>query len=370
LAQEPSPAISSQAKSSCRQAVMSHTQLTGASDEEMPDLAPPKPRTSRWRGLGLAVMAVGLVCVVGANWPRKRVTPRQRFGQMRDAMMQAFSKRSLQEASSLTTRLEFALGEDGAEEPSAMMIDANFISDEDVPPKQFSFEVTFNANEGAGADLKAAFDQVLEAAQMKDMITLTQDEDSVLVSVTVPEDEIPDEEEGEITEVFQKHPELNANFKFGRDLDTMYENMKDNVVVGWSGLHFAVDMKFKGILIDALKDSMRNPYESQEAQEEQARWLEAFTLFAGKLEFRYKKVDELGDMFDKLPPCSLFYDQMMEGASTMPDDVKPLFKNIKASINGLKKVEIRGLPEKMKISIGFTNFKPVKLFGKMVDEVA
>jgi len=367
LAQEPSPAISSQAKSSCRQAVMSHTQLTAASDEEMPDLAPPKPRTSRWRGVGLAVMVVGLVCVVGANWPRNQVTPRQHFGQMRDAMMQAFSKRSLQEASSLTTRVEFVLGEDGAEEPSAMTIDANFFQDEDAP-KDFSVEVTFDANVGAGADLKVAFDQVLEASQMKDMISVTQDGDSVLVSATVPEDLDPPA--ASMTEVFEKQPQFSASFKFGRDLDTMYENMKDNVVVGWSGLHFTVDAKFKGLVIDMLKDAIRNPYESQEAQEEQARWLEAFTLFAGKLELRYKKVEELGDLFANVPPCSLLYDDMTQAASTMPDDVKPLLKEIKASINGLKKVEIRGLPEHNKIEIDFANFKPVKLFGKMVDEVA
>jgi len=351
----------------------SHTQLTAISDEEMFDLAPPKPRTSRWRGVGLAVMVVGFVCMVGATWPRKQVTvtPRQRFGQMRDTILKAFTSESLLEASSLTTQVEFVFGEVGAEEePSAMEIDAH-ISDDPAAPNNFTVELTFNANADAGADLKNAFDKLLDSLvsfypdsedEIRKAILLTQDGDSVLVSAT---DGPGVKDLNEMAEVMKKGPKLHANFKYGRDLDAIYKHRNEHILKVWSGLHFTLDTKFKPLVINTVKHMLPVP-----VGDDEAHWAEALALVVGKLEFRYKKEEELGDLLTNMPTLSEGFTFFGESfLFEMPDSRLKVFKDIIASINGLEMVQIRGLSEDTKIAIDFTNFKPGKLLGAIIETV-
>jgi len=354
---------------------MSHTQLTTASDEEMPGAAASKPLTSRWRGWGLAVTSVGLVCMVGATWPRKQVTHLQRFGQMRVAMMKTFEE-SLATSSNLETKIEFVLGEEGAEEPSAMEINVKLGQDADfaVPDRrleglQQAAEITFNANEGNGADLKAAFDKIKaelskgvddDTKAFMDGVDITQSGDSVIASVSLTPlmQNVPS---AELDETFEKKPEMSANFKFGRDLDTIFDNTKDNVVVAWGGLHFTLSAKFKVLAIDMLKKA--TPFSGIPPT-----LMEGLALVAGKLELRYKTADELKDMFAGVPTVEELVPELKAYFEEAPPTFMTVLKeDIMTNVNGLHKVELRGLPQKEKIEIDFTNFKPIKLLGKMLD---
>jgi len=355
--------------------MMSHTQLTAISDEEMFDSAPPKPRTSRWRGAGLAVMVVGLVCMVGATWPRKEVivTPRQRLGQMRDAILEAFTSRSLLEDSSLTTRVEFVLGEEGAEEePSAMEIVAHITPDDQDSSKDITVELTFNAKADAGADLKVAFDKLLDAYvsshddpvegdKRGKAITLTQDGDSVRVTHTTI---LPEKEDVKamVKKMKMVQPELNAEFKFGRDLDTIYEHRNDPILKVCGGLHFTADSKFKGLLIKLI-NTVLSLHEGVEEH-----WAEAFTLIAGKLEFRYKQEEELGDLLTKMPTLSQGFREVGDKLKTdIPKDFLKALKEFIPNLNGLETIRVRGGQTSDKFGIDFTNFKPGQLLGAIME---
>lgn len=379
----------------------SHAQLTVASDEEMPDLVTPKPLTSRWRGLGLAVTIVGLVCMVGANWPStKQVPTRQRFGQMRDTIVQAFQERVLedQSTSSLVTSLEFEFGEADGEEPSAMEISAKIHQDE-TPSEHFVLENTFIAEEGQGEALKTAIDAVFEMllqmqpddeqAKIREMVTVTQDGDEVRVAIADIEGRMEgngtDGEQGRLQKLQEaldantegKKPEFTASLKFGRDLDSLHENMQDNAFVAWHGLHFRLDAEFKGLVVEMIEASLVGlmPPKSSgdstrvEEMDEAAQWGRGFATLGGKMELRYKHEDELGDLFAKVPTIAFLFDSLTQCAQNMPAPIRKLLLDFKGVIDGNKKTEIRGLPDGYKITMDYHNFKPSKLIVKVIDAV-
>jgi len=343
---------------------LSHMQLTAASDEEMPYLAAPTPRRSHRRGLGLAVTVVGLVCIVGATWPNtKRVTARQHFGKFRDAIVQAFDDSVLADQPSMVTSLEIEFGEEGAEEPDAMEISAKIQIDDD-PQEKFVLEHTFLAEEGKGEDLKTALDNVLVALKPmmldedgndnSDMVTMTQTGDEVVVAVDLPQ------APKQLSEGLKKPVELDASFKFGRDLDSLYTNMNDNAIVAWHGLHFKLDAKFKGLIAAAVAEEVGGD----------SRWGLGLSSLGGKLGLRYKTPDELGDLFDRVPTMqTLFEDLQQKIGSLLSPSVTELLLQFKGVLDGWKTTEIRGLPESYKITVNYDNFKPSKLLVKMIDEL-
>merc|ERR1740139_594329 len=81
---------------------------------------------------------------------------------------------------------------------------------------------------------------------MSDMVTVTQTGDEVVVAVELPQ------APKQLSEGLKKPVELDASFKFGRDLDSLYTNMNDNAIVAWHGLHFKLDAKFKGLVAVAV----------------------------------------------------------------------------------------------------------------------
>lgn len=169
----------------------------------------------------------------------------------------------------------------------------------------------------------------------------------------------------EVTEVMKKKPEFNASFKLGRDFDAVYEHRNDNMVTAWGGMHFTLDTKFKGLVIDLLKNFLAS------VNANSAHWAESLALVAGKLEFRYKKEDELGNLLDKMPRLEEAFQSIREHYldERTPAALKKALEHVFDSINGVKMVEYRGLPLDQKLTIEFTNFKPVKLFGKVLKHV-
>jgi len=112
--------------------------------------------------------------------------------------------------------------------PSTALAPAPSPPDRRLDGLQTATEITFNANDSDGADLKAAFDKmkatVKEFGGMEslDGVNVTQDGDSVIVSVPMTS-VMQDEPEQELEATFENQPEINANFKFGSDLDTIFD---------------------------------------------------------------------------------------------------------------------------------------------------
>lgn len=352
----------------------SHTQLTEASDEEILDFTP-KPQTSRLRGFGLAMAVVGLVCMVGANWPRtNHVAAHQRFHQMRDMIVQAVEDHVASPAdSSLITTLELEFGQDGGEDPSAMNISAK-IAEDDMPPGQFVVEVIFNAEETKGEDLKQAFvsiqDSFLstmrsdEADHFKNMVNITASDDEVKITVTdVTGDLVRKDDMDKMDDDSTPHPEIAASITFGRDLDSLYSHLDSNIAEVWNGIHLKCDMKFKGLILKVIEGML--PFHPEVGGEDALSWGLGLHSLAGKVEIRYKKEDELGDALDTLPT-------MEDAFALLKHIAKPLaepLKGLKGSINGVKSIEIRGLPQSLKIRWDFDHFKPAKLMNRMIDDI-
>jgi len=283
----------------------------------------------------------------------------------------------------MVTSLEIEFGEEGAEEPDAMEISAKIQIDDD-PQEDFVLEHTFLAEEGKGEDLKTALDNVLAALKpmmldedgndMSDMVTVTQTGDEVVVAVNMPQ------APPQLSEGLKKPVELDASFKFGRDLDSLYTNMNDNAIVAWHGLHFKLDAKFKGLVAAAVNHMFSSAWGIENSQLRYADhkcvyrgcalWVFGLSSLGGKLGLRYKTPDELGDLFERVPTMqTLFEDLQQKIGSLLSPTVTELLLQFKGVLNGWKTTEIRGLPESYKITVNYDNFKPSKLLVKMIDEL-
>merc|ERR1719491_2665728 len=72
-----------------------------------------------------------------------------------------------------------------------------------------------------------------------------------------------------------------------------------------------------------------------------------------------------------MPTFTDEFEHIEAALAEAPAFVHPLLGKIKKfedSIDGVKSAKVSGFPGKYVINVDFTNVKPVKLFGKMIDE--
>jgi len=153
-----------------------------------------------------------------------------------------------------------SIEEKGKEFPIAMSMEAKLkIGGDSKSPKIL---VIFGAKEGKAADLKAKLDTLFEdtlksappemVPEIKEAVSIKEDGDSVVVSVTPPKAEFNHEEEKLKAALKEHKPEFSADFAVARTIDDILEHKSDNVGVAVHGIEAKVGAVFAESMIDAL----------------------------------------------------------------------------------------------------------------------
>lgn len=120
----------------------------------------------------------------------------------------------------------------------------------------------FGAKEGKAADLKAKFDTLFEdtlksappkmVPEIKKALSIKEDGDSVVVSVTPPKKAFTSEDE-ELKAALKAHkPEFSADFAVARTIEDILEHDSDNMGVAVHGIQAKVGAVFAESMIEAL----------------------------------------------------------------------------------------------------------------------
>jgi len=122
----------------------------------------------------------------------------------------------------------------------------------------------YGAKEGKAADLKAKLDTLFEdslesappqkVAEIKEMVSIKQDGDSVVVSVTAPKQEFDSEDEKLKAALKAHKPEFTADFAVARTIEDMLEHKSDSVGMAVHGIEAKVGAVFAESMIVALSD--------------------------------------------------------------------------------------------------------------------
>lgn len=330
-----------------------------------------KQKAKPWRKLGLAMAAAATIAVaIGAMTFRSRkMTPIERMHRLHSGLMRAFSTRALQEAADLTATFGFTWAEEGQEDPDAMGIVAD-ISESTEEHDHLQISITFAAQEGKGADLAAQFQKVIDGiadengADVTDVVSVMQvdDEDEVVITVTPPE---PEEAEKEMEEAMQVKPEFHAELHFGRTIDEMFDNIDENIATLPRGIKGEVSAAVAHTLFNALAE-MEGSDPADPQLPAGLMMMSGMSKFETTQEFRYRAGT---DAFDNLP--TLEDAAMMAGSdlSSGPESIIKPLHGLADLADGVKSIEITGLPNNFEVVMTFTNVHVTPLLKKLIGDI-
>jgi len=122
----------------------------------------------------------------------------------------------------------------------------------------------FGAKEGKAADLKAKLDTLFEDSlksappkmvpEIKKAVSIKEDGDSAVVSVTPPKQEFNNEDEKLKAALKAHKPEFSADFAVARTIEDILEHDSDNVGVAVHGIEAKVGAVFAESMIEALSN--------------------------------------------------------------------------------------------------------------------
>jgi len=368
------------------------------SDEELlPESGASTPAPKRWRLAALAVGVVGAVgAVVGVAWPQKRLTRMQRMSAMTQRFITAFTARELNPLEKLFSQtLDFALLEDGAPEDwEQMKISAHIAqSDAEVENPQIKMVIIPGEADPPLKDLlEAVKKSITEEVQVKfgdeagdifsHLVQIQEEGDDVAITVTIPkqflEKEMKESEstDKEVVEALKKmKPEFKASISFGKKLSEIFDGSDEDCPVTMFGgvrahIETTLAKKFIHGMEAAYKETEQTPPEESEldhvmsAMQVLSSVTESFTAV-----YRKEELNEACGRMEVPNRGMLMNIMAMELEGKMDADVRGAIKKLKDHTNGLKTIELRGLPEKWEVVMSFEHFRVAKMLSSFVDKM-
>jgi len=238
---------------------------TGAQDTEDVEgmlSAPPTRTARRWPWL---VGATAALCVVGigvrqfesVSDENSIVDHVSMVHRKISIILAAASRKSYDSSMEL---LIASIKEKGNTFPAAMSMNAKLkIGGDGKWPKIL---VEFGAKSGKGADLKTKLNTLFEdslksapsnmVAEIKEAVTIKENGDSVIVSVTPPKSEFNQEDEKLKAALKAHKPEFSADFAVARTIEDILEHTADSVGVAVHGIEAKVGAVFTESMMEAL----------------------------------------------------------------------------------------------------------------------
>jgi len=347
-------------------------------EEDLVEVTEPRQSPKPWRRLGLLVAVVGTIgALVGMTWPHKRLTPMQRMSMMTEDFMSAFAATTLTDMEKLVAGdINWMFVEETATELGGMTIEVALQQKAEGGLDDPELKIVFAAQEGKGEDLgkqleevkKAILDEMGEdvppAAQH--LTIVAQADDTVVVKVGAP----PLGDAGQtIAEGMEEQaPVFRAKLSTGRTLSEMYANIhKDSFELLPAGvklsLHTSMAKKILGGVLSIA--SSANPLVQH--SEEQLKALNVIASLSSNTTLRYRK-QELAEATDVFPLGKVVEEYANLG-SLPPSILKPL-KGLQDCSDGVKTIEVRGLPLNWGFVMTFSHFKVSAVLAEMIGDLA
>jgi len=366
-------------------------------DQESGPNEPVETKPKQWRRLGFGLVVLGAMCVgaytqipesgVAAylRLTKRTATPRERLAKLRKGILSLVEDKEEDPKLSGSAALK-ALPEDMTEvDRNGISIEATLESKEEVE-EDMAIEMVFSSKEGKAEDLKADFDALMAAA--KDAFAEQgeakaweefekQVEISVLsshrllglvsVKLLLPDDEKADEmlEQG----MHDDPPKFVLNVATSRSLQDMIAHKEESVWAVHGGVDISVDAEFARKAIDAAErigaeDLEKEPFMPETQAEKEFEipldWLASIGMTT-KLTYRPEKLTGTGMTFeDVMRMCAMMLQDL-------PKPVKDAVKKLPDSADGLKFVNILGLPDKREITMELHNFHFIPFLAATIE---
>jgi len=290
-----------------------------------------------------------------------------------------FSSRALAEAADLKTSVGFIFAEEGQEDFAEMSMNAK-VETTDAEVDSLTIKAIFAAKEGKGADLVKQFEAVVggikeyamamegpHAGAMVDAILgveAGEDDEAVIKIVPPPKEE--KEEEKKMEDAFEGlKPKFSASFTTGRSIEQMYKNADSNIAMLPHGVSGHVDATLSKALFEQLKKP--DPFIPPNIAES-AKMLSAMALADMKYEFRYRG-DDAAKAFDGLPNIKEAVEVFSKNFASAPESILEPIHGLADLSDGVKSVEISGLPHKYGILVTFKNFHITPILKDMIGDI-
>lgn len=362
--------------------------LTEQLDAESPThmMMPPRRRGRRLvAGVGVALALAGCIGVaLGMARMRKPSSPLEHLSTLRKGLVKAFSSRALRENADLKADATFVWNEDGAEDPSAMGVNMVFKQSTDEHDG-LAIKITFGAVKGKGADLvtqlKGVWDAVVEEARgpegpgdevaddLAKHVTVSAGEadDEAVIEITPPSSDEEDLREKDVKESINANTQFNATFLVGRSIAEMYEHKHTSVALLPKGIKASMHMQVAATIFNVITEGAdETPPEVQMGM----AVVQNLARYNMRQELFYKSEDTLeGGAFSNFPSLGEGihqFAQMFFGQ--MPSKVRESLTGLDTVADGVKTVEVLGLPDKWEVIATCTNVHLAPLIKICLDE--
>lgn len=216
--------------------------------------------------------------------------------------------------------------------------------------------VIFGAKEGKAADLKTKlntlFEDSLKSAppkevpEIKESVSIKEDGDSVVVSVTPPKKEF-DHEDEELKAALKAHkPEFSADFAVARTIEDIMEHDSDNVGVAVRGIEAKVGAVFAESIIEALSHMPGLPPPAKAM---------LGLVRSSKLRNEIYYDDDTLENGVPLPPVKHVLPGVCEGLS--PKMAKDL-KGLQDELAEVQQLVVEGLPYQWELNVDMKGINP------------
>jgi hypothetical protein len=335
------------------------------------------PRTSkRWiwvSGVAAAVMAVTGLAI---HLQPRRPTMVQRLSSFQKGLEKAFSVRALSEDPTFTAISSFVMKEENSPDPDKMKITSVIKKSESDAVEDFGVKTTFIAKEGKTDELLQKFKDIKdvvirlqgeeagqEAQNMADsMVEIVADGDDVVIKVKLPD--MPPAGK-EVEKDLLASPKLTFELSTGRDLVEMFQKRDVNLVALPGGIKATVNMAVAASVFKALKEAGidRPPAFGPDP----ADMLAGFSKVSTHSEMLYKPEDDLSSIWKTVPTLA----QLLQHAPPLPVPAAVLeaLKGLDEVVDGLKRMELVGCPEKWEVVVDFTNVHITPLVVAALEEM-
>lgn len=281
-------------------------------------------------------------------------------------IISAFSRNLQSDGEATSAKIDVLLVEDGVDEPSWPMKIAVKSRIVETASPSVDAVITFNSKEGEARDLRRDLQAVLDGCVSfgldqtgEDLAPMFETDHSkkrneASITVHLPPEVTKDLASAESDDKGTK-PDIRASVSFGRTLEDMLANEDESIGVVHGGLKVSARVGVgKNLLELGAKAGARGGEMAQGAEA-----LGVLASFQSRNTIKYRK-----DHLAQAMPVPL--GALVMGAHSIPFKILEPLKKLHQHADGLKSIEIRGLPGKEELVIEFTEFKASAALAKAV----
>merc|ERR1719330_73883 len=237
-------------------------------------------------------------------------------------------------------------------------------------------KTVFASKEGKAGDLKAALQKVKDGCvettgptgdMIKQVVTIEEGEgDEVVVTVSLPPAQDQDGADAEMEEAMENPPKFTASLSFGRDIAQMHAHIGDAFALVPNGIKGHVDAAFAHGLLKAAEDEAGV---SDDNLSDEFLMMKALTSIKASHEIRYRAGDPPPAIFSRMHSLKEEVESFAEDFASGPPVILKAIAKLPDFADGLKSVELRGLPHKFEVLFAFKNFHVTPLLKDFIGDL-